>query len=706
MTTRRHFLQSSIAIAALSGFRISPAAAAMLESPLTLPWTGPLQTPPFDKVGPADFAPAFEETFAAHLQEIDAIAADRARPTFANTIAALERSGRPLTRVYAVFGTLTSAMADKPMQDVEQNMSPKLAAHQDAVNLHDGLYPRIAAVKASAAKARLTPEQARVAERYDIAFVRSGAKLAPAQKARMTEINQRLAALNTSFSQNELADEENHSLVLDKADELAGLPPTLRADAAALAKERKLKGGWVIANTRSAMEPFLTYSARRDLRERGWRMWTMRGDNNDAHDNKKIITETLALRAERASLLGYPTYADYQLADTMAKTPQAALDLIRAVWKPAVKAAENDRATFQKMIDAEGGAFKLQPWDWRYYAEKVRKAHYDVAESEVKPYLQLAKFREATFWCAQKLYGISFEPRSDIAVYHPDVTVWTVKDSAGATIGLFYFDPFARPGKNSGAWMNEIRSEEQFDGKVLPLVINVCNFSKPAAAEPALLSIDDAVTTFHEFGHALHGLLSRTTYPFVSGTNVPRDFVEFPSQINEHWAMRPEILERFALHYKTGAPMPPALIERLNKAKTFNQGFETVEYLASAWVDMDMHLAGARPIDPAAFEKESLAKLGMPAEIVMRHRPTQFGHIFGGDGYSAGYYSYLWSQVLDADGFAAFEEAGDIFAPAVAARLRDEVLVRGNSRDPAESYRAFRGRDPTIDALLRDRGFA
>jgi peptidyl-dipeptidase Dcp len=390
----------------------------------------------------------------------------------------------------------------------------------------------------------------------------------------------------------------------------------------------------------------------------------------------------------------------------MAKTPQAALDLIAAVWKPAVAAAEADAAGFQAMIDAEDGGFQLAPWDWRYYAEKTRKARYDIDESEVKPYLQLDKFREAAFWCAERLYGIRLIERDGIPVYHPDMRVWEVQDADGGAVGLFYVDPYARKGKSSGAWMAEIRTEERFRAKTTPLVINCTNFARPAEGEPALLSLDDVITLFHEFGHALHGLLTETHYPMVAGTNVPRDFVELPSQINEHWALTPAVLERFAAHYQTGEPMPKALIERVVRARKFNQGFQTVEFLASAWVDMDIHLAGERAIDVDAFEQESLAKLGMPSQICMRHRPTQFGHIFSGDGYSAGYYAYLWAQVLDNDGFAAFEETGDVFDPEVARRFRTEVLARGNSRDPAESYRAFRGRDPQIDALLRNRGFA
>ena len=420
-----------------------------------------------------------------------------------------------------------------------------------------------------AAATPLTPEQARVAERYEIQLVRAGARLEPEAKARLTAINQRLAALYTQFGQNELGDEENYSLDLAEAD-LDGLPEALREGAAAAAAEHGRPGRWRITNTRSSMEPFLTYSSRRDLREKGWRMWIMRGDNDDARDNKAIIAEILALRAERAGLLGFPTHAHYQLADTMAKTPEAALELIAAVWKPAVKAALADRDRVQAMIDQEGGGFKLQPWDWRYYAEKLRKAQYDVDESEVKPYLQLSKLREATFWCAGKLYGLSFEPRSDVPVYHPDVKVWAVKDAAGEAVGLFYFDPFARPGKKSGAWMSEIRSEEQFEGRVLPLVVNVCNFVKPAAGQPALLGLDDLVTTFHEFGHALHGLLSRTRYPLVAGANVSRDFVEFPSQINEHWALRPEVLERF----RRPLPERPADAQAADRPHRRRQGLQ------------------------------------------------------------------------------------------------------------------------------------
>ncbi|HEV7631425.1 MAG TPA: M3 family metallopeptidase [Steroidobacteraceae bacterium] len=676
------------------------------RSQLLEPWTGPLESPPFHKVTAADFEPAFAVAFPANLVEIERIAAETAPPSFDNTIAALESSGRLLNRVHSVFGALSGTMADKPLQAVEQRLSPQFASHNDAIALKTGLYERVAAVNATAANSDLTPEQRRVTERYAVQFVRRGAQLSDVAKARLTLINQRLATLYTTFSQNLLADEENYSLVLDSEADLAGCPEALRSAAAAAAVDRQLPGKWLIANTRSAMEPFLTYADRRDLRERGWRMWISRGDNGNTHDNKRGIGEILALRAERARLLGFATHADYQLADSMAKTPQAGLDLIKAVWQPAVQAAHTDRAAFQAMIDSEGGGFALQPWDWRYYAERTRRTQYDVDEAQIKPYLQLDNMQQAAFWCAGRLYGLKFEPRTDIAVYHPDVHVFTVRDRDQSELGLFYFDPYARPGKNSGAWMNEFRAAESFAGRELPLIVNVCNFTRPAPGAPALLSMDDMITLFHEFGHALHGLLSRTAYPLVAGTNVSRDFVEFPSQINEHWATCPDVLERHALHYETGESMPRALIERVLRARKFNQAFATVEFLAAAWVDMDIHLAADPPADIAAFEQASLTRLGMPPEIVMRHRPTQFAHIFGSDGYSASYYAYLWAQVLDHDGFAAFEEAGDVFDPAVARRLREEVLERGNSRDPALSYRAFRGRDPRIDALLRNRGLA
>ncbi|MET0292444.1 MAG: M3 family metallopeptidase [Steroidobacteraceae bacterium] len=669
-------------------------------------WTGPLESPPLGRIRTNEFEPAFETAFRLHLDEIAAITRNAEPATFANTIVALEDSGRALGRALSLFSALTGTMANRELQAVEQRLSPRLAAHQDAVALAAGLYERVAQVHATSAATGLTPEQARVAERYAISLERRGARLPAGDKTRLTEINTRLATLYTTFAQNLLADEEQAALLLDDEADLAGLPESLRLAAAAAAEERGLKGRWLIANTRSAVEPFLACSERRDLRERAWQSWVMRGDNGNEQDNKALIHEILRLRGERAKLLGFPHHAGYQLADTMARTPQAGLDLIRAVWQPALAAAHKDRDRFQRLIDSEGGGFQLAAWDWRYYAEKLRRAEYEVDEGELKPYFQLSQMREATFWCAERLYGLQFEPRDDVSVYHPDVSVYTVRRADGEAIGLFYFDPYARTGKQSGAWMNEFRASEYFQRRELPLVINVCNYSRPPAGEPALLSLDDVITLFHEFGHALHGLLSRTAYPYVAGTTVSRDFVEFPSQLHEHWGLHPEVLSRFARHARTGEAMPPALVERVLRARKFNQGFAMVEFLASAWVDMDLHLRDGADIDIAAFERESLERLGMPAEIVMRHRPPHFAHVFSSDGYSASYYAYVWAQVLDHDGFAAFEEAGDVFDPAIARRLKEEVLERGNSRDPAESWRAFRGREPRIDALLRNRGFS
>jgi len=678
---------------------------ATAESRILDVWTGPLESPPLGQVRVADFDAAFESAFRQHLAEVKAIANQTDTPTFQNTIAALERSGRELTRAMSLFQALTGTMADRPLQAAEQRLSPRFAAHQDAVALAPGLYDRVAQVYANRTRGALSPEQRRVAERYVISLERRGARLPAADQRRLTEINTRLATLYTTFAQNLLADEERAALVIEDPSQLAGLPASLRSAAAVAAEERGLPGKWLIANTRSAVEPFLATADDRALREQAWRSWVQRGDNGNGQDNKQLISEILKLRGERARLLGFANHAEYQLADTMAKTPQAGLELIRAVWQPALAAALKDRDRFQRLIDAEGGGFRLAAWDWRYYAEKVRRSTYEVDEGEIKPYFPLPRMREATFWCAERLYGLTFTPRADVSVYHPDVSVYTVRDRDGTEIGLFYFDPYARSGKQSGAWMNEFRAAEHFDRRELPLVINVCNYSRPPPGEPALLSIDDVITLFHEFGHALHGLLSRTAYPYVAGTSVSRDFVEFPSQLHEHWALHPQVLSRFARHYRTGEAMPSALIERVLRARKFNQGFATVEFLASAWVDMDLHLQSGEDIDVASFERLSLDRLGMPGEIVMRHRPPHFAHIFSSDGYSAAYYAYLWAQVLDHDGFAAFEEAGDVFDAGTAQRLRVEVLERGNSRDPAESYRAFRGREPRIDALLRNRGF-
>ncbi len=685
----------------------APAPEAPVENPLLAPWTGPHGgVPPFDQVKVKDFAPALDAAMADALKEVDAIANDPAAPTFDNTIAAMENTGRALDNATTIFGVFSSTMSTAEFQKVEEEMEPKLAAFSDQITQNSRLFGRIAAVYDVRDKAELTPEQKRLTWLDYTNFVRAGAKLDGPAKERLTAINQRLATLFTKFSQNLLADETDDVLYLDKEADLAGLPDSLRTAAAAAAEQRDHKGQWAILNTRSSMEPFLTYADRRDLREKVWRTYYSRGDHNDAHDNKAIITEILKLRAERAHLLGYKTHAHWRLENTMAGTPERAMELMEAVWKPAVARVHEEVADMQAIADAEGAHITIEPWDYRYYAEKVRKAKYDLDQNAVKPYLQLEKLREAMFWVAGQVFGLQFSPVHDVPVYQANVRVYKVTNREGGQVGLWYFDPYARSGKRSGAWMNAYRSQERFAHPVTAIVSNNTNFVEGQPGEPILISWDDAETLFHEFGHALHGLCSNVSYPSLSGTRVPRDYVEFPSQLLEHWLSTPEVLNRFALHYQTGQPMPAEMVAKIKKADTFNQGFTTVEYLASGLVDMKVHLAGDRSIDPAAFEKETLAELGMPREIVMRHRMPQFAHIFSGDSYSAGYYSYLWADTLSADAWETFTEApGGPYDTAVAQRLYDDVFSVGNTINPADAYRAFRGRDPGIGALMRDRGF-
>ena len=684
------------------------APAAKPANPLLAPWSGPYGgVPPFDAARVEQFKPALEVAMAEQLKEIDAITADPAKPDFENTIAALERAGRTLNRVGAVYGIFSSTMSTPDFQAVESEMAPKLAAFGDRITQNEKLFARVAAVYDARETLHLTPEQQRLVWLDYTGFVRAGAKLDKPAKERLSAINQRLASLYTSFSQNLLADETDHVLVLEKEADLAGLPDGVKQAAASAAESRGHKGKWAVLNTRSSMDPFLTYSDRRDLREKVWRTYYSRGDNGDAHDNNKIITEILKLRAERARLLGYPTHAHWRVENTMAKTPERAMELMEAVWKPAVARVHEEVADMQAVADKAGAKITIEPWDYRYYAEKVRKAKYDFDQNAVMPYLQLEKLREGMFWVAGELFGFRFTQVKDVPVVNPDIRVWKVTDPAGQLVGLWYFDPYARPGKGSGAWMNAYRNQERFDGDVKTIVSNNTNFVKGKPGEPILISWDDATALFHEFGHALHGLASSVTYPSVSGTSVPNDYAEFPSQLLEHWLSTPEVLNRFALHYQTGKPVPQEMIDRIKVTATFNQGFQTVEYLAGALVDMKLHLAATpdKEIDPDAFERQALAELGMPKEIVMRHRTPQFGHIFAGDGYSAGYYSYLWSDTLSADAWEAFVEAGGPYDKAVAKRLRDNVFSVGNTVDPADGYRAFRGRDPGTAALMRKRGF-
>ena len=678
------------------------------DNPLLAKWQGPFGgVPPFDRVQVPFFKPALEAAMAEQLAETERIANNTAPPDFENTIAALERTGHTFDRVTTLYGIWAGTMATPEFQVVQREMAPRLAAFQDQITQNEALFKRIDAVYNSPAKSRLSAEQQRVTWLYYTNFVRAGARLKPEAKARLSQINQQLAGLFTRFSQNVLAEETDQFIVLKSEDELAGLPQSLRDAAAAAAEQKKQPGAWVIMNTRSSIDPFLTYSARRDLREKAWRMFVNRGDNGGEHDNNAIITDILQLRAERAKLLGYPTHAHWRLENSMAKTPERAMALMEAVWKPAVARVHEEVADMQALADKEGAQIKIEPWDYRYYMEKVRKAKYDLDQNEVKPYLQLEKLREGIFWVAGELFNFNFTPVTNVPVAHPDIRVWEVTDKTTKRhIGLWYFDPYARAGKRSGAWMNAYRSQERIDGEITTIVSNNANFVKGKPGEPVLISWDDATTMFHEFGHALHGLNSNVTYPSVSGTAVPRDYVEFPSQLMEHWLSTPEVLQRFALHYQTGKPIPQELVDKIKRSATFNQGFATVEYLSAALVDMKLHLAGDKKIDPDAFERETLAELGMPKEIVMRHRTPQFLHVFGSDGYSAGYYSYLWSDVITADAFGAFMEGKGPYDRAVAERLRKFVFSVGNTVDPADAYRSFRGRDPKIDALMKKRGFS
>ena len=673
------------------------------QNPLLTEWAGALELPPFGAIKAGHFRPAFDRALAKHRAEIDVIAANPAPPDFENTIGALERSGRPLERVACVFFVLTGADTSDEIEAIERDISPLLARHNNALYLNRVLFARIADLYARRDALSLDAEQARVLERYHTRFVRSGAAIEKPAQDRLAAINERLASLGTQFGQNVLSDEKSFVMVLEESD-LAGLPDFAVAAARAAADERGRSGKYVVSLARSSVETFLQFSSRRDLREKAFQAWIARGENGGDTDNRVLIAEMVALRAERAKLLGFPNFADYRLDDQMAKTPQAARELLDEVWSKALTKAAVERDSLQAMISEEGGNFALAPHDWRYYTEKLRKARYDLDEAEIKPYFQLDKMIEAAFETARRLFGLSFKP-ADAVLYHPDARAWNVTDAKGNHVALFIGDYFARPSKHSGAWMTSLRDQEKLVRDVRPIVLNVCNFSKPASGEPALLSFDDAHTLFHEFGHALHGMLSDVTYPLIAGTAVPSDFVELPSQLYEHWLEVPEILQKYALHARTGQPMPKTLLDRLLATRTFNQGFATVEYAACALVDLDLHsLTDAAGLDVSAFERNDLERLAMPPEIVMRHRLPHFQHLFSGGGYAAGYYSYMWSEVLDADAFAAFEEAGNAFDAATAKRLHDYVYSAGNQRDPADAYKAFRGRMPTVDALLKKRG--
>ena len=663
------------------------------NNPVLAPWTGPWGgVPAFDRITVPDFKPAIEQGMAEQLVELEAITANAEPPNFQNTIVAFELSGQPLTRAMSLFGVWAGGLATPEFQGIETELSPKFAAFRDSIIQNEKLFARIKAVS-DGPRDGLTNEQQRLLWRHYTSFARQGAALDDAKKTQLSALNQQLATLTTRFSQNLLGDEEEGVLVIESRAGLAGLPEAQIEAAAAEATRRGRPGVWMISNSRSAMEPFLSSSEDRALRERGWRMWTSRGDNGNARDNNAIAAEILLLRAKKAKLLGFPTFAHWRLDDSMAKDPKAALALMTSVWTPAREQFKRDVVEIEKLA-----GFKIEPWDYRLYAEKLRQAKFDLNLDELKPYLQLERLREAMFWVAGQLYGLRFELRENVPVFHQDVRVYEVTRH-GKILGAWYFDPFARPGKQSGAWMSAYRDQHRVEGDVLTLVSNNSNFIKGQAT----ISWDDARIMFHEFGHALHGLLSNVTYPSLSGTNVLRDFVELPSQLHEHWLSTPEVL-KFLVNEK-GESIPSGLLERLEKARTFNEGFATAEAQASALVDMKLHLAGETPIDPKKFEAETLKEIGMPPQMVMRHRIPHFGHIFSGDGYAAGYYSYIWAEVLERDVFEAFKEGEGPYDVAVATRLVDTVLSVGDTVEPAEAFRKFRGRDPRAEALLKAKGF-
>lgn len=670
--------------------------------PLTK-WTGSSGLPDFSRLNDGDFAPVFDAAFAAHQAEIDAIAGDAQPATVKNTLEALELCGDALDRVSSIFWMRAGPHTNDDLQALERDIAPKMSRHFSAISMNPKLFARVDDLYQRREKLDLDAETLRVLEKSWKGFVRSGAKLDEAGKKRLAAINEELSKLGTTFSQNQLADEKDWVLFLEEGD-LAGVPAFLKSAMAEAAEERGQKGRYAVTLSRSIYEPFTTFSERRDLREKAFNAFIMRGQNGGATDNGTVVRDMLKLRAEKAKLLGYESFAAYKLDDTMAKTPKAVLGLLEPVWDKAREKAAADEEQLQRIAAASGSNEKIAGWDWRFYQEKLRAEKYAFDEAELKPYLQLDRVIDACFDVATRLFGITFVEEPGIPTWHPDVRVFEVRNADGSQRGLFLADYFARPSKRSGAWMSGLQSGYSLGKGSTPIIYNVMNFAKPPAGEAALLSVDEAKTLFHEFGHALHGMLTDVTWPSVSGTSVSRDFVELPSQLYEHWLTVPAVLEKHALHHKTGKPMPKALLDKLLAAKTFGAGFATVEFAASALVDMAYHARPDAPADPLAFEAETLEKLHKPEAIPMRHRTPHFGHVFSGDGYSAGYYSYMWSEVLDADAFAAFEETGDPFDPALAERLRKYIYAAGGSKDPEELYTAFRGKMPSPDAMMAKRG--
>ena len=696
---------------------LEPAAqTAMADAPVTAPvavpdnillaeWTGPYDgVPPWDKVDIALFPEAIQFGIDEQRREVLAIANNPAPPTFANTVEALERTGDTLDRVLTVYSVMTSNLATPEYQALQKEWSPKLAAASDEIILNPQLFQRVKAVYDARESSGLDATQQRLVTRLYDSFVRRGANLDPAQKEQLSAYNQQLASAFASFSEKVLADESTFITATEA--EMAGVPADVKAAAAAAAKEKGLPAGqYAIVNTRSAVDPILTYADNRALREKVWRAFVNRGDNKGPNDTNATIAQIVKLRADRADLLGFDSHAEWRMQDTMAKTPANAQQLMMRVWPAAVARVKEEVRDMQAIANQSGDRITIEPWDYRYYQEKVRKERFDLSQEEVKPYFELSNMIDGMFWAAGQLYDLGFkENTGTVPVFHPDVRTFEVTDKrTGEVIGLFYMDNYAREGKRSGAWMTTYRSRAGLLGDDIVLASNNNNFTEPAEGEPVLISLDDAATLFHEFGHAIHYLLVDVKYPSLGGSQ--RDFVEYPSQVNENWLLTPAVLERFAKHYQTGEPMPQALIDKIEASSKFNQGFETAEYLSSALVDMALHTDPDGVIDPDTFEREALARIGMPDELVMRHRLPHFNHLFSSDAYSAGYYSYLWSETMDADTWAAFEEAGSPWHKPTADRFREYLLSTGNETDRAEAYRQFRGRDPDVNALLRKRGF-
>jgi len=683
--------------------------APMIEvNPLLQDWQTPYGLPPFDKLRPEHFEPALRAAMQMHRDELAALAANPAPPDFDNTLAAFDRTGRRLARVAATFYNLTSSATSPELQAVQRAVAAPMAAHHSAVYNDAALFRRVAALHAQHETLGLTPEQQRLLHRVHTDFVRAGAQLAPAAQARHAQVMQELARLTTTFAQNLLHDESGWQLPLYGEADLAGLPDFVRANARQAAADRGL-AGHVVTLSRSLIVPFLGFSTRRDLREQAWRAWTGRGENAGAHDNREVVRDILRLRNEQARLHGHASFADHALTDTMAGTRAAVQQLLGQVWPRALEAVERERQQLLAVMRDEGAAVEIEAWDWRFWAEKVRRQRYAVDDAEVKPYFELGRVVQAAFDCAQRLFGLQFTPRDDIPVYHPDVKAYEVRNAAGSVTGIFLQDNFARPAKRSGAWMSSLRWQHrnaEDGGRQLPVILNNNNFARGGAGEPTLLSLDDARTLFHEFGHGLHGLLSDVTYERLSGTQVLRDFVELPSQIFEHWINEPEVLQRHARHHQTGEPIPAALVQRLQRAQRFGQGYETARYTASAMVDLAIHALPDTepPADVCAWESDLLRQAGLPHGVGLNHRLVHFQHLFAGSAYASGYYVYLWAEVLDADGYGAFREAGSPFDPMVAEALRRHVYASGNSVEPGAAFAAFRGRPATVQPLLEKKG--